>query len=109
MNYLQFNMFRTEFAGFFSLKINERNAHSNVFIDSASFKKIYIKGCENVADCKRPCNGHCLNNDPCNSTNGFCTGGCAPGYLGTFCNQSMRTYHYFFFTQNKLSQLKKNY
>lgn len=51
-----------------------------------------FQGCENVPDCKSPCNGHCFNNEPCNSTNGLYSSGCAPGYVGTFCNQSMCTF-----------------
>lgn len=79
-------MFRIEFVRFFFFKINERNVYFNVFIDLVLVKNIYIKGCENVVDCKRLCSGYCLNNDFCNLINGFCIGGCVLGYLGMFCN-----------------------
>lgn len=45
--------------------------------------------CENEKDCEKQCNGHCLNNLPCNSSNGLCSNGCAQGYVGMFCNTSM--------------------
>lgn len=45
--------------------------------------------CENEQDCEKQCNGHCINNLPCNSSNGLCSNGCAPGYVGMFCNKSM--------------------
>lgn len=49
------------------------------------------KGCEHGTfgtNCSMHCNGHCLNNVPCNSTNGHCDSGCASGYLEAFCNKS---------------------
>lgn len=52
---------------------------------------LIITGCENEKDCENQCNGHCSNNLPCNSSNGLCSNGCAPGYVGTFCNNSMYT------------------
>lgn len=48
-----------------------------------------ITGCENEEDCTNQCNGHCLGNLPCNSSNGLCSNGCASGYVGMFCNKSM--------------------
>lgn len=52
---------------------------------------LIITGCEKEKDCENQCNGHCSNNLPCNSSNGHCSNGCAPGYVGTFCNNSMYT------------------
>lgn len=51
--------------------------------------------CENEKDCEKQCNGHCLYNLPCNSSNGLCSNGCAPGYVGMFCNNSMYTINIF--------------
>lgn len=45
----------------------------------------YGKGCSNQ------CSGHCLDNLYCNPTTGHCDSGCAPGYIGPFCNKSMNT------------------
>lgn len=39
-------------------------------------------------DCITQCSGNCLNNLPCNSTNGHCDSGCGFGYLDVFCNKS---------------------
>lgn len=39
--------------------------------------------------CSHKCSGHCLNNVPCNSTNGHCDRGCASGYVEPFCNKGM--------------------
>lgn len=49
---------------------------------------LLLLGCENSAGCISPCNGHCFNNVPCNSTNGYCSSGCESGYVGYYCNQS---------------------
>lgn len=49
----------------------------------------FLTGCENEKNCTNQCNGHCSNNLPCNSSNGLCSNGCAPGYVGMFCNTSM--------------------
>lgn len=54
-----------------------------------------LKGCKNREDCANQCNGHCLDNLPCNSSNGLCSNGCAPGYVGMFCNTSMYINHIF--------------
>lgn len=38
--------------------------------------------------CQFPCSGNCINNDPCNHTNGSCDRGCAVRWSGPLCNQS---------------------
>lgn len=42
-----------------------------------------LTGCEIETfgrGCSNRCSGHCLNNVPCNSTNGHCDIGCPSGY-----------------------------
>ena len=39
-------------------------------------------------DCKSEC-GHCLNASQCHRGNGTCLRGCSPGYIGSFCRESI--------------------
>lgn len=39
--------------------------------------------------CKSKCDGHCLENSPCNHISGRCDRGCAAGWMGKQCNLRM--------------------
>lgn len=61
-----------------------------------------LTDCKNEENCTNQCNGHCLYNHPCNSSNGLCSNGCAPGYVGMFCNTSMYINTIFYFLKCNL-------
>lgn len=59
------------------------------------FTFFLILDCENGTfgkNCSSLCSGNCIDNITCNSTNGYCYGFCAAGFLGEYCN--IRTYMY---------------
>ena len=41
-------------------------------------------------NCENDC--HCLNSMACDKENGHCSSGCAPGWKGNFCEESMANY-----------------
>lgn len=52
---------------------------------------MFGKGCSNK------CSGNCLDNNPCNSTTGYCGDGCNSGYVEPFCNKSMHVFNFLLF------------
>lgn len=73
-----------------------------------------ISACENGTfgkDCVHKCEGHCLNDEPCNKTDGECSR-CSSGWAGEFCNISKMSVFYFehkvfkFFEELKINFLK---
>ncbi|XP_062602036.1 multiple epidermal growth factor-like domains protein 10 [Saccostrea cucullata] len=53
--------------------------------------------CENGtfgSNCQSKCSGHCAGEIPCNKVDGFCTQGCAVGWINPYCNDTCQTNFY---------------